>query len=213
MAIRFISDTHWNHRNIIRYTSRINIYDEVNYMNEDMIKRWNSVVDPDDIVYHLGDFAFGSKEVIRNIVSRLNGRIRLILGNHDKRNKPQWYEGLGFDRVYDAPIIFRDWFILSHEPIKYLTSAMPYINIHGHTHDEEFANPQRLNVCWEIYEGYPVLFEDLIAPFTELDEFGEATKVFLKERHNSEGMNYNSGYAEGYIDGSKGLRPNELEVK
>ena len=213
MGTKFISDTHWRHKNIIKYTSRIDIYKDVDQMGEDMIARWNSVVKPDDIVYHLGDFAFGSKELVGTLVSRLNGRIRIILGNHDRRNKPDWYDGLGFDRVYDQPIIYKDWFILSHEPIKYLTTMMPYINIHGHTHDEEYANPQRLNVCWEILDGYPIDFEDLIGPHTNLDEYGVAAGQFVQDRHRNAAMNYNEGYATGYIDGRRGNKKNTLEVE
>jgi calcineurin-like phosphoesterase family protein len=210
MAVRFISDTHWNHKNIIAYTSRIDIFTNVNEMNEEMIRRWNSVTAVDDIVYHLGDFAFGSQEVVKKIVSRLNGRIRLILGNHDKRKKPQWYDGLGFDRVYDTPILYKDWFWLSHEPLKYLTSAMPYINIHGHTHDECYANPQRINVSWEILSGYPVLFDELIISFTEIDDYGTASGQFVKDGHKNAAMNYNEGYSVGFIDGRKGNKKRNL---
>jgi calcineurin-like phosphoesterase family protein len=44
---------------------------------------WNEVVKPDDTVYHIGDFAFGDKNNIPSIVSRLNGQKILVLGNHD----------------------------------------------------------------------------------------------------------------------------------
>ena len=55
-------------------------------MNQEIIKRWNSVVSKNDIVYHLGDFAFGNKNFIESIVNQLNGKIYLILGNHDGTN-------------------------------------------------------------------------------------------------------------------------------
>jgi len=199
--IKFISDTHFNHRNIIKYTSRINLFADLDEMHEGIISVWKENVAEDDIVYHLGDFAFGSKEVVRELVSRLNGRIRLILGNHDKRNKPQWYEGLGFDRVYDTPIILDDWFIISHEPIKYLTDAMPYVNIHGHTHDEEYANFQRINVCWEVLEGVPVTFDEIKDHFINLEALNQAGKMFVENRHTENSMNYNEGYGNGYQDG------------
>ena len=52
-------------------------------MNEDLIKRWNSVVKPNDIVFHLGDFMFGNINRFWEFRSRLNGKIYLIHGNHD----------------------------------------------------------------------------------------------------------------------------------
>lgn len=53
-------------------------------MNEALIRNWNSVVKPIDIVHHLGDFAFCNEEKYNKLLNRLNGTIHLILGNHDK---------------------------------------------------------------------------------------------------------------------------------
>jgi len=205
--IRFISDTHFNHKNVIELTSRSKYFQpkDVDSMEKEIIKRWNSVVAKDDIVYLLGDFAFGSKDLVSRLVSQLNGKIRLLLGNHDKRKKPHWYDGLGFDAVYAFPIVIEDWFILSHEPIKYLTQKMPYINIHGHTHDEEYTNLQRVNVCWEVLDGYPVDFETIKAKFIELDNYNNAIKISDQDKHNLAVMNYNDGYLQGFIDGKKGV--------
>ena len=83
-GIWFTSDTHFNHENIIRFCKRP--FKDVKEMNEEIIKRWNSIVKPDDIVFHLGDFAWGGSEVWNNVLDRLNGRIVLIMGNHDEKN-------------------------------------------------------------------------------------------------------------------------------
>ena len=85
--ILFIGDTHFNHKNIIEYTSRTRWFEpkDTMSMESEIILRWNEVVKPEDIVYHLGDFAFGDQEEIKRLVKQLNGKIRLILGNHDKR--------------------------------------------------------------------------------------------------------------------------------
>lgn len=204
-----ISDTHFNHKNIIDYTTRINYLDSKDTvaMEELIVERWNSVVKDNDIVYHLGDFGFGGAKMFERLVGRLNGHIRLILGNHDPRKSQRWYLDRGFDKVYDQSIILDRWFILSHAPISYLTEAMPYVNIHGHTHDECFANPQRYNVCWEITEGVPVLFDDIKAYYTELNEAEGAAQKLWKERHGK-GADYNDGYLAGFIDGGKKLEKN-----
>ena len=60
-------------------------------MNETLISNWNNTVPKDGIVFHLGDFAFGGSEVWHKILSRLNGQIHLILGNHDLKNFRQGY--------------------------------------------------------------------------------------------------------------------------
>lgn len=55
-------------------------------MNETLIANWNKAVGPDDIVFHLGDFCLGDSGKWNRILDRLNGKIHLILGNHDLRN-------------------------------------------------------------------------------------------------------------------------------
>lgn len=80
----FTSDTHWGHRAIIDYCDRP--FGSVEAMNEGLIERWNKVVKPDDIIFHLGDFAMTiSDEEICGILKRLNGHKHIILGNHDER--------------------------------------------------------------------------------------------------------------------------------
>lgn len=51
-------------------------------MNEKLIENWNNVVPKDGIVFHLGDFAFGGSQLWNDVLSKLNGHIYLILGNH-----------------------------------------------------------------------------------------------------------------------------------
>jgi calcineurin-like phosphoesterase family protein len=60
-------------------------------MNETLIANWNSVVGPDDIIFHLGDFCLGGSAEWTNILNRLNGKIYLIVGNHDIKNLRQGY--------------------------------------------------------------------------------------------------------------------------
>lgn len=79
-----ISDTHFGHLNIIKYESRP--FKNTDEMETEIIKNWNETVTEYDEVFHLGDFAFLGKEKIKELVSKLNGKIHLVLGNHD--NKP-----------------------------------------------------------------------------------------------------------------------------
>lgn len=78
----YISDTHFGHANIMRYDNRP--FHTTDEMDEELIKRWNSSVGDDDIVYVLGDFSFHKENKTLEIMDRLNGKIVLIKGNHDK---------------------------------------------------------------------------------------------------------------------------------
>lgn len=82
MNIWFTSDTHWGHANIIKYSKRP--FKDVQEMDEMLILNWNSVVPPNGIVRHLGDFCWAkTKEDVDKYANRLNGTIYLTPGNHD----------------------------------------------------------------------------------------------------------------------------------
>lgn len=78
----FVSDTHWGHANIIKYSNRP--FADVDEMNEALIKNWNAQVKQGDTVWHLGDFAFMPIKNFKSVLWRLNGNINVVLGNHDK---------------------------------------------------------------------------------------------------------------------------------
>ena len=166
-----ISDNHFNHQKIIEYCNRP--FKTVEQMNEEMIKKWNSVVKEDDKIYHLGDFGFGSKEQIANVISKLNGRIFLILGNHDNHT-PQWYRDAGIKEVYDHPIIIKDFIVLSHAPQPFICdSRTPYVNFFGHVHDSEMFEtygPRHFCACVERHNYKPVNIEEVIKYFQEKGE-------------------------------------------
>ena len=82
MTIRYIADMHFDNDSIIAYDNRP--FDSVEEMNEALIANWNRVVtDPEDLTWILGDFCAGDAARWRELLSRLNGRKALILGNHD----------------------------------------------------------------------------------------------------------------------------------
>jgi len=93
--IWFTSDTHYGHSNIIGYTNRP--FSDVDEMDATLVANWNRAVGKDDLVFHLGDFCFGTPGDWRSIRERLNGHIVLILGNHDMKmygKKPELFRDL-----------------------------------------------------------------------------------------------------------------------
>lgn len=182
----FISDTHFNHKNIIlpSYCNRpwnsgidengetIVTKEDVQRMNEDIISNWNKTVSNDDIVWHLGDFALGNRNEIKNIVSRLNGHKYIVLGNHDifKFDKTQYrdivdfFYKVGFERVYDSPVVINDFFMLSHEPMEFVPNNGVFANIFGHVHNSKVYapfGPRHACVCVEQINYTPISFKSI----------------------------------------------------
>ena len=128
-----IADTHFGHENIIKYESRPFLnYEE---MDKALIKNWNSVVKPEDLVYVLGDFTLSRRMiVISNLVKKLHGRKILIMGNHDTR-KPADYINCGFEVATRKPLMVEPGVILMHEPFEDASLiASNYIYFFGHVH-------------------------------------------------------------------------------
>lgn len=135
--IWFTSDLHLNHSKIIEYCNRP--FSSVEEMNESLINNWNSVVKPNDIIFCLGDIALGGSTAWNTLIPRLNGKIHLILGNHDVKNWRNSYEGL-FESVSEQLTVEIDkkTFILTHFPLLCYHGTwgteMNVINLHGHIH-------------------------------------------------------------------------------
>jgi calcineurin-like phosphoesterase family protein len=169
--IWFTSDHHFFHRNIAKYTGRP--WESIVVMNDVMVKRWNEVVGKDDLVYHLGDFIFGGKELIKIYANQLNGDKILIKGNHDK-NVNRFLDA-GFLEVHDRidlTIAGRN-VIVCHYP--YWNEDEPNIKyrerrpidkgdwlIHGHVHEKWKIKGKMINVSVEQWDYYPVHLETII---------------------------------------------------
>lgn len=88
MARFFTSDQHFGHANILKYEADYRkdhagvTFRTVNHMNDAIVARWNATVTPHDTVYTLGDFSY-KLHSIAEYLPRLNGRVVLIVGNHD----------------------------------------------------------------------------------------------------------------------------------
>lgn len=133
MKLFVISDTHFGHENIIKYCNRP--FRSVEEMDAAMIKNWNETVSNNDTALHLGDVGLGKREKIADIISKLNGKKILIMGNHDNWSE-EFYRKAGFHTVSRFPIVYDDYFLLSHAPLM-LSETTPYYNYYGHVHNDE----------------------------------------------------------------------------
>jgi len=167
--IFFSADTHIDHggifidkdtgevvrRGALRFRPQFCDLDE---MNETIIERWNSVVGKHDIVWHLGDFGFKIKR-FRYWLSRLNGSIHLILGNHD----PDWpatkIKDVGFASIRQAHYlkIGEDKVYLHHYACRtWRSSYRGSYHLYGHSHGDIEDFNRSTDVGVDAWDFYPV---------------------------------------------------------
>ena len=137
MTVFLISDTHFNHKNIIKYCNRP--FRSTQEMDSELIKNWNSVVKKTDTVFFLGDFSLGHEVAY---FMKLNGHVFFIKGNHDQ-------EQVAGNQTYDNLILpyGDEQFYLVHSP-KDIPEEFDGWAITGHVHNNygEFINPDVMNV-------------------------------------------------------------------
>ena len=134
--IFFSSDPHYSHRNVIEYCNRP--YTSIDGMNEALISNFNAKVGNDDVTYFLGDMFFCNLGHAKEIMSRLNGRKKLILGNHDKLIRKEKSLADMFE------VILPDLYTESIDGIQVVMSHYPLLSwhkmargafmLHGHVH-------------------------------------------------------------------------------
>ena len=157
-----ISDTHFFHQNIGTYCNRPENWQEM------IIQNWNNCVSSGEIVLHLGDFAFGKKHHFVEMVDKLNGKLLLIQGNHDRFSQA-FCQSNGVTLInHSIQFIFdfRTNILFSHYPIVPLEDG--WINIHGHIHNtpppSEGSNlgSNHINMSVEVRGYHPWKLRDIL---------------------------------------------------
>lgn len=155
-----ISDTHFGHSNILEFEHAFRgQYKTIEEHDDDLVKRWNSVVKPKDTIWHLGDVYFGKKDRAIEILKALNGYKRLVLGNHDTGKEELLRQF--FDRICGVAEYGKC--ILSHIPVHPYQLEKRYLkNIHGHMHSKRLEDSRYVCVSVEQTDLKPVLLQTVI---------------------------------------------------
>jgi|ETNvirenome_6_85_1030632.scaffolds.fasta_scaffold01624_10 calcineurin-like phosphoesterase family protein len=172
----FISDTHFGHKNAIRYCNRP--FRTVDEMNESMIERWNSTVTDRDRVFVLGDVFIMDPAEASKIIKSLNGYKILIAGNHDRSEKTMLECGFDeYHRKYEYNISGLGSCLLIHYPVPDLIiESLGYdFSIHGHIHNEPKKYGLKLNVAVDLIEFTPISLDDVIEDFTSRRRNSQST--------------------------------------
>lgn len=162
----FTSDTHLFHT----LMAKMRGFQNVEEMNEKLIDNWNASIHRHDTVYHLGDFAFNNPD-LKKTRYRLNGKIHLISGNHDKKNN-QLYNGTLFSSHSDLMTLMvnKQPIVLCHYQMKiWDRSHFGAWHLFGHSHTG--LNTPRLHsgegksfdVGVDNWGLYPVSYDQVVA--------------------------------------------------
>lgn len=175
--IFFSSDHHFGHENCwAKFKnadgSPLRPFTSTEEMNETLIERHNSKVRPGDHVYMLGDVAINKKYL--ELVKRLNGKKRLIRGNHDIF-ADSLYRDVGFEKIYGVRVFVDKW-VLSHIPLHPDCVTERFrVNLHGHLHGNRVMrqsqvpelrhiqeiDPRYLSCCVEQIDYTPLHFDEV----------------------------------------------------
>lgn len=174
--IWFFSDHHFLQESILHFTLQCGTkvrpeFSSLDEMNETLIERWNASIKPQDIVWHGGDIAYGWKKFKEHILPRLNGKLRIVLGNHD--DAFDLVNSKRFEKIVAIRRFDEFGFHYSHLPVQVdslwnwkLKKTM--VNVHGHIHRHNSPPGPYMNVSVEKTDYRPL----------HLDEIRERIKVF-----------------------------------
>lgn len=166
MNIWFTADTHFGSDRALNLSRRP--FRNVKEMDTVIINAWNSVVAPDDVIYHLGDFGD------YNMLQYLNGEKHLILGNYERKDiqehkiSMQTLCELGFVEV--AAYKYLPNLIsnvknaadvkLVHEPLNCDRDGRIF-NLFGHIHGRQMCKHLGLDVGVDAHYFRPINVEDV----------------------------------------------------
>jgi len=170
--IWLISDTHFNHTNILKFVDNTTGdlvrpgFNDTEDMDQHMVDCWNSVVKHGDKIYHLGDVVLGQheEEWMKTNWPKLNGKKNLILGNHD--NYKMLARGGFFSNIYESRDLREFGLLLTHRPahdsqLWDFTNNRPMKSCHGHIHQRHSPSANHINLSVELINYTPVNIEDL----------------------------------------------------
>jgi calcineurin-like phosphoesterase family protein len=174
----FTSDDHFGHKNIIKYCDRP--FTDVHEMNKVLIERWNAIVPENGIVYHLGDFAWRTCNV-EEIRKRLNGKIHLIRGNHDRGMIKAKHSHM-FEWIKDYEEIeiqeIRKKIVLCHYPFRTWNKSHHLSwSLHGHCHGGlSSEGTLRLDVGVDTNNYHPYTLEQIVGILSAREKEREGAK-------------------------------------
>lgn len=138
MSVFITSDIHFNHKNLMKYCPESRPFSSVEEMDETIIRNWNKKVTVNDSVYILGDVSFAKPSATVNFLYRLNGKLFLVVGNHDTDKylkEDTFIDRFEWVKLYNDEKLFGKHIVMFHFPIaSWHRKNYGAIHLHGHCH-------------------------------------------------------------------------------
>jgi len=183
----YTSDLHFFHKNICKLTDRHLVTCQEDH-TEWLINLWNNQVKKVDCVYVLGDVSFGNIDITKNVLTKLNGHIIVIKGNHDKERD------LNHFKLDQLLVDFHDYLEIRIQGVKTCMSHYPMVSwngshrgsymLHGHCHGNYTPDVGKildvgLDSSYNIFGEYKLLTEQDIVHYMK-------TRYILNVGHHKE---------------------------
>ena len=133
-------------------------------MNAVMAANWNNKVSEDDVVIHLGNFAWTPNDV-EEMIELLNGKLIFMLGDQDHALITISESDESIDILQDQ-IAVQDDVVLSHWPLEiWIGKNNGKFHFHGHTEPNirtDLKKMLRVNVCCDNWSLAPIEIADTL---------------------------------------------------
>lgn len=216
----FTSDTHFNDKSIMPHEIEVIPNKQItrSELDQHIINCWNTVVNPEDTVYHLGDFGkYTNIDQVADVVKKLNGHKILVCGNHDlelvqeqtgckdadiETEVYQYWTLCGFEQVYTRRTFLSEYTVVSHKPPEFINE--PYLWLFGHVHVNQLyrtVTPISVCVCADRWNWFPVEYDTILNAVKMARTIMETQGYnFFTEDVNTEVLNGFMGYYNARMD-------------
>ena len=161
MSKFFISDTHFGHEKIFDFEHDARPFSSIEEHDAELIKRWNERINKKDVVIHLGDVAFKPATTLHNVMPKLKGMKKLVLGNHDVSALENYTQY--FTKIMSVHEDKKNGILFTHYPVHPSQLEFRYkYNVHGHMHSATIDDKRYLNISCEHTNLAPISMDEIL---------------------------------------------------
>jgi calcineurin-like phosphoesterase family protein len=167
------SDIHLFHKNILKFEPESRPFSSLDEMHMVIVNNWNNVVNVYDVVYIIGDVSFGKLTDTIDILTKLNGNLILIKGNHDhvlSRNPSFRNCFVRIEDLLEIKVNGQNYTLCHYPMLSWNKSHINSYQLFGHLHSRWKGNNKQLNVGMDCHNLTPIDFNDIPSLLSKLPD-------------------------------------------